>query len=196
MLQPTNSHAPVTHWLSEWRQGNASAEKKLLEALYPQLGKLARRFLAEEHAALTLEPGVLIHEFWLRLRAGEAVTFEDRSHFLAIAARTMRRILIDHARARLAEKRGGDQERVNLSAVDGWNPIVCQEDLLSLNRALDELEAAAPRAAKVVELRFFGGLRGSEIAKVLGISEISVKRDSRVALAWLSSRLATIPPKT
>lgn len=179
----------MTHWLSEWRQGSAGAENKLLEALYPELGRLARRLLADEHAAHTLEPGVLVHEVWLRLTAGEIVTFEDRSHFLAIAARTMRRILIDHARARLAEKRGGDRERVSLSAIGGWSPSVGHEELLSLNQALSELEAAAPRAAKVVELRFFGGLRGSEIAAVLGVSEISVKRDSRVALAWLASRL-------
>jgi len=193
--RPTSSHAPVTRWLSEWRHGSAGAENELLEALYPELTKLARRFLADEHAAHTLEPGALVHELWLRLTAGDIVTFEDRSHFFALAARTMRRILIDHARARLADKRGGGRERVSLSAVDGWSPVGSHEDLINLNRALSELETAAPRAARVVELRFFGGLRGSEIGAVLGISEISVKRDSRVGLAWLRSRLGD-PRKT
>jgi RNA polymerase sigma factor (TIGR02999 family) len=103
----------------------------------------------------------------------------------------MRRILIDHARARVAEKRGGVQQRVSLSAVDGWNPVARSEDLLALDEILAKLEKADPRAARVVELRFFGGLSEEEVAEVLGVSAITVKRDWRAARAWLVGRLSS-----
>jgi RNA polymerase sigma factor (TIGR02999 family) len=101
----------------------------------------------------------------------------------------MRRILIDHARARVADKRGGVQQRVSLSAVDGWNPVAHSEDLIALDKVLAKLERADPRAARVVELRFFGGLSEDEVAEALGVSTITVKRDWRAARAWLVSRL-------
>jgi RNA polymerase sigma factor (TIGR02999 family) len=101
----------------------------------------------------------------------------------------MRRILIDHARARVADKRGGVQERVSLSVVDGWNPVTHNEDVLLLDELLTKFEKADPRAAKVVELRFFGGLNEDEVAEVLGVSAITVKRDWKVARAWLIGRL-------
>jgi RNA polymerase sigma factor (TIGR02999 family) len=101
----------------------------------------------------------------------------------------MRRILVDHARARIADKRGGDQQRVNLSSVEGWSPIYYSQDLLVLDQALSKLEKADPRAARVVELRFFGGLQEEEIAEVLKVSTITVKRDWKVARAWLIGRL-------
>ena len=106
-----------------------------------------------------------------------------------MAAQTMRRILIDYARARIAEKRGGEQQRVSLTAVEGWNPVARSEDILALDEALSKLEKADPRAARVVELRFFGGLQEQEIAEVLGVSIITVKRDWKVARAWLIGRL-------
>ena len=101
----------------------------------------------------------------------------------------MRRILIDHARARVAGNRGGEQQRVSLSAVDGWSPIARSEDVLALDQVLSMLEQADPRAASVVELRFFGGLREEDVADVLGVSEITVKRDWKFARAWLIARL-------
>jgi RNA polymerase sigma-70 factor, ECF subfamily len=104
----------------------------------------------------------------------------------------MRRILIDYARARVAGKRGGPQERVGLSAVDGWSPVTRSEDLLALDEALSKLERADPRAAQVVQLRFFGGLREEDVAQVLGVSIITVKRDWKVARAWLLSRLQPV----
>jgi RNA polymerase sigma factor (TIGR02999 family) len=125
----------------------------------------------------------------MRLLGAEPIAYRDRAHFFAIAAQTMRRILIDYARARIAEKRGGDQQRVSLTAVDGWNPVVGTEDLIALDQALSKLEKADPRAARVVELRFFGGLQEEEIAEVLGVSIVTVKRDWRVARAWLIGRL-------
>src|SRR5262249_2210222 len=112
-----------------------------------------------------------------------------RAHFFAIAARTMRHILIDHARARIAEKRGGEKQRLSLSAVDGWSPAERTEDLLALDELLAKLETADPRAAHVVELRFFGGMTEEEVGEALSVSAITVKRDWKVARAWLMSRL-------
>lgn len=130
-----------------------------------------------------------MNELYVRLLGSEPVVYQDRAHFFALAAQTMRRVLIDYARARIAGKRGGVQERVSLSAVEGWNPVAHSEDILILDEALSKLERADPRAARVVELRFFGGLQEEEVAEVLGISVITVKRDWKVARAWLMGRL-------
>jgi len=117
------------------------------------------------------------------------MSFQDRAHFFAVCAQTMRRILIDHARARVAGKRGGAMQRVPLSAVDGWDATVPSEDLIDLDVHLSALAAVDGRAAKVVELRFFGGLGEAEVAEVLQVSAITVKRDWRAARAWLAARL-------
>ena len=153
---------------------------------------MASGFLRGERRNHTLEPNALVNELCLRLLGGAQVTFRDRAHFFAIAAQTMRRILIDHARARVADKRGGVQQRLTLSAVDGWQPVAEMEDILALDEALDALERADPRAARVVELRFFGGLREEDVAEALGVSAITVKRDWKVARAWLIRRLRAI----
>jgi RNA polymerase sigma factor (TIGR02999 family) len=123
------------------------------------------------------------------LLGSKPIEFNDRAHFFAIAAQTMRRILIDHARARVAEKRGGDQEQLSLSAVEGWSPVARNEDMLLLDEALSKLEKADARAARVVELRFFAGLQEQEVAEVLNVSIITVKRYWKVARAWLIGRL-------
>ena len=155
----------------------------------PQLQQLAARFLHRERPDHTLEPNALVNELYLRLLGAAPVSYQDRAHFFAIAAKTMRRILIDHARARAAGKRGGVQQRVSLSGVDGWSPVVQNEDVLLLDQALTKLEKADPRAARVVELRFFGGFSEEEAAEVLGVAPITVKRDWKVARAWLIARL-------
>ena len=126
---------------------------------------------------------------YVRLLGAQPIAYNDRAHVFAVATQTMRRILIDHARARVAQKRGGVQHRVSLSAVDGWHPVQHDEDLLTLDHVLTKLEKADPRAARVVELRFFGGLTEEEVAEVIGVSPITVKRDWRAARAWLLSRL-------
>jgi RNA polymerase sigma factor (TIGR02999 family) len=182
----------ITRWLADWRQGNRDAGDRLARAVYPELCQIASRFLHNERGHHTLEPNALVNELWIRLvgsEGSEAVHYQNRAHFFAIAANTMRRILIDHARARIADKRGGLQEQVSLTAVEGWNPIAQNEDLLALDMALSKLERADPRAARVVELRFFGGLQEEEVAEVLGVSIITVKRDWKVARAWLGARL-------
>jgi RNA polymerase sigma-70 factor, ECF subfamily len=179
----------ITVWLANWRGGDPGAQERLFAAVYPQLRQIASRFLHNERSDHTLEPNALVNELYLRLMGSEPLAYQDRAHFYAIAAQTMRRILIDHARARIAGKRGGGQERVSLTAVEGWNPLAYNEDILALDHALSKLEKADPRAARVVELRFFGGLQEDEVAEVLGVSIISVKRDWKAARAWLAGRL-------
>ena len=179
----------ITRWLGDWRQGDESARDELFAVVHPQLRQIAARYLQHERADHTLEPNALVNELWMRLMGGEPIPFNDRAHFFAVAAQTMRRILIDHARARVAAKRGGEQFRVSLSAVEEWNPVQQSEDMLALDEALSRLERADPRAARVVELRFFGGLSEDEVAEVIGVSTITVKRDWKAARAWLISRL-------
>jgi RNA polymerase sigma factor (TIGR02999 family) len=181
----------ITRWLADWGGGDALAGERLADAVYPELQKIAARFLNNERAGHTLEPNGLVHELWMRLIGGDPVAFQNRAHFLAISAQTMRRILIDHARARVRSKRGGVQQQVSLTAVEGWNPVGSDEDLLDLDQALSKLAKADPRAARVVEMRFFGGLQEDEVAEVLGVSVITVKRDWKVARAWLLNQLAT-----
>ena len=182
----------ITRWLADWRQGDDDARDRLFAVMHPELRQIAARFLHHERPDHTLEPNALVNELCLRLFGGQPIAFSDRSHFLAIAAQTMRRILIDHARARVAGKRGGEQQRVSLSAVDGWSPIARHEDMLALDQVLSMLEQADPRAARVVELRFFGGLREEDVADVIGVSEITVKRDWKFARAWLIAHLQSI----
>jgi RNA polymerase sigma-70 factor (ECF subfamily) len=181
----------ITEWLEEWRQGDAGAGERLAGVVYPELHRIAARFLHNERPDHTLEPGALVNELWIRLVGSALAPYQNRAHFFAIAAQTMRRILIDHARARIAEKRGGAQQQLSLTAVEGWNPVVRDDDILALDQALSKLERADPRAARVVELRFFGGLQEDEVAGVMNVSVITVKRDWRVARAWLMSQLAT-----
>jgi RNA polymerase sigma-70 factor (ECF subfamily) len=183
----------ITRWLAAWRRGNQDAGNRLARAVYPELHQIASRFLHNERGHHTLEPNALVNELWIRLVGSEEIHYQNRAHFFAIAAQTMRRILIDYARARIADKRGGLQEQVTLTAVEGWNPIAQNEDILALDIALSKLERADPRCARVIELRFFGGLQEEEVAEVLGVSLITVKRDWKVARAWLIARMQARP---
>jgi RNA polymerase sigma-70 factor (ECF subfamily) len=189
MSAETPTSLPITSCLTAWRVGDANASQRLFEVVYPELRRIAARFLRSERDHHTLEPNALVNELYLRLLGSTPIDFEDRAHFFAVAAQTMRRILIDYARARVAGKRGGQQQRLTLSAVEGWNPVKDHEDILALDQVLSKLQNADPRAARVVELRFFGGLQEEEIAEVLNISVITVKRDWKVARAWLVARL-------
>jgi RNA polymerase sigma factor (TIGR02999 family) len=187
----TNSLDPsqITGWLADWRAGDEGARDRLFAVVHPQLRALAERLLQRERSDHTLEPNAVVNELYLRLIGGQTVSYQDRVHFFAIAAQTMRRILIDYARARVAEKRGGQQQRVGLSAVDGMAPATSNEQLLDLDALLSTLAATDPRAARVVELRFFGGLREEDVAEVLQVSVITVKRDWKAARAWLAAHL-------
>ena len=181
--------AEITGWLTRWREGDEQARDRLFAVVQPQLRLIAARLMQRERPDHTLEPNAVVNELYLRLLGSQPISYEDRAHFFAIAAQTMRRILIDHARARVAEKRGGERQRVPLTDVGGWSAAIPSEQLLDLDTLLSALEQADPRAARVVELRFFGGLREEDVAEVLKVSVITVKRDWKAARAWLAVRL-------
>jgi RNA polymerase sigma factor (TIGR02999 family) len=179
----------ITAWLALWRKGDERARERLFETVQVQLRQIAANLLQHERANHTLEPNALVNELCVRLFGSQVLSYQDRAHFFAVAAQMMRRILIDYARAGVAEKRGGGRQRVSLSSVDGWTPVSRDEDLLALDQALSKLATVDPRAAQVVELRFFAGLQEDETAMILAVSEITVKRDWKAARAWLISYL-------
>jgi RNA polymerase sigma factor (TIGR02999 family) len=179
----------VTTLLQNWRQGNADARDQLLAVVYNELHALASRYLRSERRDHTLQPTALVNELYVRVfTKDEPITWQNRTHFFAVAAQTLRRILVDHARAHQAEKRGGAQIKLSLTAAQGWAEGRA-EDFVALDEALDRLAQLEPRSAQVVELRFFGGLQENEIAEVLGVSPITVKRDWKLARAWLLSQM-------
>lgn len=174
--------------LSELRESDPRTTGALFPAVYVELRRLAQHYLAHERAGHTLQATALVHEVYLRLIPQADATWEDRGRFVAIAAHLMRQVLVEHARGRARLKRGGAQERVPLDdAVAGpWDDFARWEDL---DRALDRLAQLDARQAKVVELRYFGGLSVEEAAHVLGVSPKTVKRDWSVARAWLRREL-------
>lgn len=175
--------APVTQLLAAWRQGDASARDRLVQAIYPQLHALAGRQLARERGNHTLQPTALVNEVYLRLSGVERIDWNDRTHFACIAARLMREILVDHARRRSAAKRDGG-ERLSLTQVDlaGESSPV---DLEGLDSALNRLETLDPDKGRVVELRYFGGLTIEETAQAMAMSPATVKRHWQAARVWL-----------
>jgi RNA polymerase sigma factor (TIGR02999 family) len=177
--------------LLEWRNGNNEAAEKFLNVVYDELRRLSAIYLRRERSDHTLQPTALVNELYLRLFTGaEPVSWNNRAHFFAVAAQTLRRILVDHARARRADKRGGEQIKLALADVQGWAAASPNDqDLIEVDEALRRLEQLEPRAAQVVELRFFGGLLENEVAEVLGVAPSTVKRDWRFARAWLTSQL-------
>ena len=171
------------------------AASELFPLVYGELRKVARNYLGRERAQHTLQPTALVNEAYLRLRGLGDVPWHDRTHFFAIASRIMRRLLVDHARAKMAQKRGSDVPRVVLDEgyQDGIQPSMDAAELIDLDRALDELAAEAPRLARLVELRFFSGLGIDEAASLLGCSPRTAKRDWAFARAWLLNRLSAGP---
>jgi RNA polymerase sigma-70 factor, ECF subfamily len=178
----------VTALLVEWRTGTPGAGEKLMETVYEELRCLADHYMSRERSGHTLQATALVNELYIRLFGRERVQFHDRSHFFAVAAQQMRRLLVDHARVRKSQKRGGERVIVTL---DGLGQCDKQKDLdvLVINEALDELQQLDERAAKVIELRFFGGMSEPEAAEALKISLTTVKRDWEFARAWLLDRL-------
>jgi len=181
---PTDS--PVTQLLAEWRRGDQDAGNRLFAMTYHELRRLAGWHLQKENQ--TIQATALVNELYLKLFAGAPVEWQDRAHFFAVAAQQMRRLLIDYARAAGAQKRGGNRTRLSLTEANGV-PAPFDEDLLDLDDALKHLEALDPRAARVVELRYFAGLTETEAAEVIGISVATLKRDWDFARAWLLRRL-------
>jgi RNA polymerase sigma factor (TIGR02999 family) len=178
----------ITRILRDVQAGREGAPEQLAAALYEELRAVARRDLAGERAGHTLQPTALVNEAWLRLFTGKDEGFENRAHFFAAAATAIRRVLADHARRRGAEKRGGARARVSLEDADVGGPVR-SEDVLALDEALEQLASFAPLPARIVEMRFFGGMTTPELARALELSESTVERHWRFARAWLRSEL-------
>ena len=182
---PGDESGAVTQLLTRWADGDQGALDALMPIVYAELRKIADAYLRRERSDHTLQPTALVHEAWLRLVRQDGGAFEHRTQFYALAAQMMRRILVDHARATNAGKRGGGAARAVLdeSAAARADPIV---ELLALNEALEQLAAASPRQARVVELRYFGGLSVDETAALLDVSAPTVSREQKAAEAWLA----------
>lgn len=170
------------------QEGDAQAAKELAALLYDELRELARREMAAERRDHTLQPTALVNEAYLRLVGDDAATFADRDSFFAAAATAIRRVLVDHARKRAREKRGGGLARVPFEGFDVAEPLE-DKDLLALDDALAALADFDATKARIVELRFFAGLSVEEVGKIVGASESTVRREWRVARAWLRARM-------
>jgi RNA polymerase sigma factor (TIGR02999 family) len=181
--------ADVTGLLLQWRGGDAKALDDLLPSVQRELHDIARRCMAGERVGHTLQPTALVNEAYLRLVDVRRVNWQNRAHFLAMAARVMRRVLVDAARSRRANKRGGEAVRVTF---DEALTVTAddQPELIALDDALDALGRVDARKTQVIELRFFGGLSVEETATMLGVSADTVLRDWRLAKAWLTREMA------
>ena len=184
----------ITEMLMELRRGDSSAVERLLPLVRDHLRGLARRYVEKERGNLTVRPTDLAHDAYLRLVNAAHVDWQGRSHFYALAARNIRQILVDHAEARRAQKRGGGRARLTLC--DALHPAKDEAvvDVLDLEQALQDLARLDERQAQVVELRFYGGLSVKETGAVLGVSEKTVKNDWRFAKSWLRTRLKSCEP--
>ena len=184
MTRPSGASAEVTELLRAWRGGDECVADELLSRVYDELKRIAAAQLRGERAAHTLQPTALVHEAYVRLLDQRRVDWRDRSHFFGLAATMMRRVLVDHARARNARKRRSDEEPALTIAASGAGADE-EVELLDLDRALDELAAEYPRQARVVEMRYFADLEVEEIAECLSLSPATIKRDWTFARAWL-----------
>jgi RNA polymerase sigma-70 factor, ECF subfamily len=185
---PTPSAQHVTRLLQAWGQGKDAALEELLPLVHRELRRLARRYMFGERPGHTLQTTALVNEAYLRLVNSRHVNWQNRAHFFALSAELMRRILVDYARARGYQKRGGGAPKVTLDeALMG--PEEKGHDLVALDDALKALAGVDPRKSKVVELRFFGGLSVAETAEVLKVSPDTVLRDWRLAKAWLAREM-------
>lgn len=178
----------VTTLLHAWADGDEGALEQLLPLVETALRRLARGYLRRERQGHTLEPTALVNEAFMRILDARNLRWNDRSHFMGIAARLMRRVLVDHARARTCQKRAFDAADVALEEAVATSDATAL-DVIAVDRALEALAAVDPRKARVVELRFFGGLSVDETADVLHVSTDTIKRDWRLAKVWLSREL-------
>jgi RNA polymerase sigma factor (TIGR02999 family) len=186
--------AEITTLLKAWSRGDAAALDRLTSLLYDELRRMARGYMRHEHPGHTLQTTALVNEAYLRLVDAKGVDWQDRVHFLAVAARIMRRILVDAARSRASAKRGGGMARVDHSSAIDFDRLPAAgsdraAELCALDDALNGLSQMDPRRAQVIELRFFGGLTVDETAEVLKISPQTVMRDWKLARSWLAREL-------
>jgi RNA polymerase sigma factor (TIGR02999 family) len=178
----------VTPLLVEFAKGNEQAASKLIPLVYAELHRLARSYMRRERSGHTLQATALVHEAYLKLIDQRSVNWQSRAHFFGVAAQVMRRILVDHARGHLREKRGGERRPVPMDEALVFVPEQSL-DLVKLDQALQRLTKLDPRQGKIVELRFFGGLTVEQTAELLNISPKTVKRDWSMAKAWLHGDL-------
>jgi RNA polymerase sigma-70 factor (ECF subfamily) len=192
----TCSSPDITQLLIDWSNGDETALHKLMPLVYEELRRIARRYMRNERAGQTLQTTALVHEAYLRLADYKEIKWRERAHFFAVASQVMRRILVEHARARRRFKRGGRAQTISLDAKTlslVAAPSVFAEqplDMLALDEAMRRLEAFDSRKTKVVEMRFFAGMKNKEIASVLGVTSNTVIRDWNFAEAWLRRDLA------
>ena len=184
----------ITNLLNDWSKGDETALDTLMPLVYEELHRQARHYLRNERPGHTLQTTDLVHEGYLRLTHHRSIAWKERAHFFAIAAKVMRRVLVEHARARGRAKRGGDVHKISIeggvsletAVADGQRDSqACRLDMLALDRAIQKLEAINSRKTKVVEMRFFAGMDNKEIAEVLGVTPNTVIRDWNFAEAWL-----------
>jgi RNA polymerase sigma factor (TIGR02999 family) len=183
------SSTDVTGLLARWSNGDAEALQRLVPLVYAECRRIASQQLRHERHEHTLDPTALVHELYLRLVDQQRATWENRAHFFGVAAQLMRRILVDHARARHAEKRGGSAVFVSLTAAADTGDDSRIADVLAIDDALERLAAVDAEQVRIIELRFFAGLTVEETAHVLGRSPRTVKREWRLAKAWLYREL-------
>ena len=188
------SSTRINRLLQDWGRGNQQAREALIPVVYDELRRLARRHLRHERADHTLHSAALVNEAYLRLARQEPPQWQNRAHFFGVAAQMMRHILVDHARNRLAAKRGGGAPRLTLE-VDVALEQRADVDLIALDAALEKLAALDSQQSRLIELRFFGGLSIEETAVVMGVSPATVKREWMTARAWLRREMKRDQPK-
>jgi RNA polymerase sigma factor (TIGR02999 family) len=179
----------VTELLHAWNAGDFEARERALTLVYRELRRRAAAHLRRERPGHTLQPTALVHEVYLRLHGQRHAIWEDRSHFLAVISQMMRRVLVDHARERLAAKRSGRWSRLTLDDAEDMETSERQVDVLDLHIALDRLATVDARKSRIAEMRFFGGLSLEEMGRVLEVSPKTVQRDWQLARAWLFKTL-------
>lgn len=184
MSEESHNSANVTQLLISWQKGDRRALDEMLPVVYNELKRVAKYYLSRERPGHTLQTTALVHEAFIRMVDQQHVDWKNRAHFFSLASEMMRRILVNYARDRAAVKRGGNAQRISLSNLDeaAERPNI---DLIALDQALNELAREDERKARIVELKFFGGMTNNEIAEVMKISDATVEREWTVARAWL-----------
>jgi len=188
-MQENRETDDITGLLGRWRLGDLEAANQLMDLVYSDLHRIAAREMRREHGEHTLQTTAVLHEAYLRIFRSGPIEWKDRAHFYAVAAQQLRRVLLDHARRVHTDKRGGGIVKLSLMESDG-SGLALDERLVALDEALVRLEALDPRAAKIVELRFFGGLTEADAAEVMGVSVTTLRRDWDFAKTWLAAQLA------
>ena len=181
----------LTELLQQWRSGDPNALRKVTEAIYEELHRMAAQFLRKERPGHTMQATVLVHEVYLRLDSVQEIDWKTRAHFFSVVATLMRNILVDHARRRNARKRSARMRMASAGLSESWvEQPATDVDVLAVHAALDKMTAQYPNEARLVELRFFGGLEVPEAARILGASRSTVERQWRFARAWLRDEIA------